>query len=308
MDETAEEKAAREAVEAEEARLKEEREAEEEAQRVADEEAETQRTESGDENSETLLADDEATEDVILIGDEEPPSSEDEAKAPEWVKELRKNQRELAKRNRELEDQLKATQGAEMKPAPLGQKPKLEDFDFDSDKFEAALTKWHDDKRAADDEARKKQEEESQATKAWQAKLAAYNEAKTKLKVRGADEAEAVVKDLLTVTQQGIILQGAEDAALVIVALGKNTKKAKELAAIKDPVKFAFAVAKLETQLKIAPKKVPPKPEERVSGNTSSAGVVDSQLERLRAEAEKTGNYSKVNQYKRDKRLAKRTA
>jgi hypothetical protein len=104
--------------------------------------------------------------------------------------------------------------------------------------------------------------------------------------------------------QQGMIVQGADNAALVVYALGKNPKKAKELASITDPVKFAFAVAKLETQLKISNRKAQTSPERKISGTGRPSGAVDSTLDRLRADAEKTGDYSKVFQYKKQKHKA----
>ena len=89
----------------------------------------------------------------------------------------------------------------------------------------------------------------------------------------------------------------------MIYALGKNPKKAKELAAIADPVKFAFAVAKLEAQLKVTNRKPSPPPPERViSGTGRVSGAVDSTLERLREEAARTGDMSKVVAYRRQKR------
>ena len=112
------------------------------------------------------------------------------------------------------------------------------------------------------------------------------------------------MSDALSVTQQGIIVKGAQNAAVVIYALGKNSTKLKELSSITDPVKFAFAVANLEKDLKVTTRKAPPPPEKTVTGSAPKSGVVDSQLERLRAEAEKTGNYSKVAQYQRQKRKA----
>jgi hypothetical protein len=99
-----------------------------------------------------------------------------------------------------------------------------------------------------------------------------------------------------------VILQGADNPALVVYALGKNPKKAKELSSIADPVKFAFAVAKLEKELKVMPRKSAPAPERVVQTTGPKSGAVDSTLERLRAEAEKTGDYNKVMQYKRQKR------
>jgi hypothetical protein len=239
---------------------------------------------------------------VVTIGEEAPPAEEEHAQAPEWVRELRKSHRELQRKNRELEDSLKA-RTAETKPAvALGVKPKLEDHDYDADKYEEALANWFERKRQVDEQTTKAEAEAKSANEAWQAKLASYGKAKTELKVRDFDDAEAAVQEALSSTQQGIILQGAENPALLIYALGKNPKKAKELASITDPVKYSFAVAKLETQLKVTSRKPAPAPERTVRGTGSVSGTVDSQLERLRAEAEKTGDHTKVIAYKRAKR------
>jgi len=117
--------------------------------------------------------------------------------------------------------------------------------------------------------------------------------------VRDYDEAEHTVMETLNVTQQGVVLQGAENPALVVYALGKNIKRAKELAAITDPVRFAFAVAKLEAQLKVTPRTKPPAPEKPMpSGTAPVSGATDSTLERLREEAARTGDFSKVVKYK----------
>ena len=91
----------------------------------------------------------------------------------------------------------------------------------------------------------------------------------------------------------------SHDPVLVVYALGKNPKKAAELSEIKDPVKFAFAVAKLETQLKVSSRKAATKPEKTVNGSARVSGSVDSTLERLRAEASRTGDFSKLTAYKR---------
>lgn len=240
---------------------------------------------------------------VVTIGEESPPP-EDEKPAPEWVRELRKSHRELTRENRELKEKLTAGSAAETKPAAIGQKPKLEDFDYDAEKFEQELTKWYDRKREVDTAAAKAEEAAKASQAAWQSKLDAYGKAKAELKVKDYDDAEATAQELFNVTQQGIVLQGAENPALVIYALGKNPKKAKELSTITDPVKFAFAVAKLETQLKVTNRKAAPPPEKVPSGTGRTSGAVDSNLERLRAEAEKTGDFTKVIAYKRQKRAA----
>jgi desulfoferrodoxin (superoxide reductase-like protein) len=247
--------------------------------------------------------DEDVDEVVVAIGEEAPPPEEKEH-APEWVRELRKNHRELQRKNRELEDQLKATTTAETKPAILGKKPSLEDFDYDTEKFEQELSKWYDRKRDTDKAAAEAEVAQKEQQKAWQTKLDSYGKLKGELKVKDFEDAEAAVQDTFNVTQQGIVLQGAENSALVIYALGKNPKKAAELATIKDPVKFAFAVAKLETQLKVTNRKAATAPEKTVQGTGRVSGTVDSTLERLRAEAEKTGDMTKVMEYKRQKHKA----
>lgn len=235
-------------------------------------------------------------ETVVTIGDAE-PAPDEESKAPEWVRELRRNHREVVRKNKELEAKLHSLT-AEPKPAELGKKPTLEDCDFDADRFETELTAWHEKKRAHDDAQAQAKKAEETAQSEWQAKLDGYQKSKAELKIKDFAEAEAEAQELFSVTQQGIIIQGADNPALVIYALGKNTKQAKDLSEIKDPVKFTFAVAKLEAQLKVTQRKQAPNPEKVVTGNGRPSGAVDSTLERLEAEAEKTGDRTKIIQFK----------
>jgi hypothetical protein len=244
----------------------------------------------------------EESEDIVVSIGEEPPPPEPEP-APEWVRELRKSHRELQKRNRELEAQVHQT--TETNPVvTLGAKPSLEQHDYDTDKYEASLADWYERKRSVDDQQAQARQAEQQQADAWQQQLQGYADAKSKLKVRDYDDAEEVAQQTFNVVQQGVMIQGAEDPALVIYALGKNPKKAKELAQIDDPVKFAFAVAKLESQLKISNRKAATRPEGKVSATAPIKGAVDSTLERLREEASKTGNMDKVMAYKRAQKQA----
>ena len=258
---------------------------------------------SSDPVAEQEESDDAEEEVVVSIGEEAPPP-EEQAHAPEWVRELRKTNRELQRQNRELQGKLQTTTHTEIKPVVLGTKPKLEDHDYDADKYEEALTNWFERKRQADDVNAKQEAEVMNQQKAWQSKLDGYGKAKAELRVKDFEEAEAVAQELFNVTQQGVMLQGADNPALVVYALGKNPKKAKELSEIKDPVKFAFAVAKLEKDLKVTNRKAAPPPERIVSGTGRVSGAVDSTLERLREEAARTGNMTKVIQYRAQKRAA----
>jgi hypothetical protein len=248
--------------------------------------------------------DEEGDEDdvVIEIAGESPPP-EDDAKAPEWVRDLRKSHREQQRENKQLKDQLaKLSSTVQPKTVELGKKPTIEAADYDSDLYEQQLTDWFDRKKAVEAQQERQEAERRSQQDAWNATLATYGEHRKTLKVKDFEDAETVVQDELSNTQQGMILQGADNPALVVYALGKNPKKAKEIASIKDPVKFAFAVAKLETQLKVTNRKASTKPETAITGKATKSGTVDSNLERLRAQAEKSGDYSKVTAYKRSKR------
>ena len=245
---------------------------------------------------------------VVTIGDETPAEQEPE-RAPEWVRELRKSHRELQRKVREYEE--KAAQITAQTAIPtLGAKPKLEDHDYDTDRYETALEAWYKQRDVVEAAKRQQQQQAEEQQRVWQSKLDNYAKAKAELKVRDYEDAEATVQESLNTVQQGVLLQGADNPALVVYALGKNPKKAKELAAISDPVKFAFAVAKLEAQLKVNPAKRPPAPERTLAGSSAPiSGTTDSTLDRLRAEAERTGDMTKVIRYRqqlREKQAAKR--
>ena len=243
----------------------------------------------------------ETAEFVVQIGDDPEPEPEPTQGAPEWVKELRREARENAKRVKELE---KALAEKAEKPAALGAKPTLATCDYDEDRFATELDAWHERKRAVDDAEAKAKAEQEAGQRAYQERLAGYAQAKAAMPVRDFDDAEAVALDALNVTQQGIILQGCDKPELVIYALGKDATRLKALAAITDPVKYAFAVAKLETQMKLTQRKAPPPPEKVLGGNGSGVSAVDNQLDRLRDEAAKTGDYSKVMAYRNARRAA----
>lgn len=165
--------------------------------------------------------------------------------------------------------------------------------------YEAQVEQWYAKKRQVEDRERAIKAQQEAEHAAWQAKVNNYASSKQAFGVTDYDEAEALVNDTFSIAQQGILLQGSENPVQLIYALGKNPKKAKELAELKDPVQFSFAVAKLETRITVEKKKsTPPPPERRVSGSGSMSGTVDSTLERLRADAAKTGDFTKVVAYK----------
>ncbi len=241
---------------------------------------------------------------IVTIGDEKPPVEDEEEKtAPKWVKDLRKQTKEQAKRIRELEQEAAVKAAPAIKTPELGPKPTLEDSDWDAEDFEVKLTEWHDRKRQVEQEKVKATEQAEAQQKAWQGKLTRYTEAQTNLKARDFADAEESVKGILDETQLAIIVQAAKDPALMVYAIGKNPKKAAELAGLKNYVEFAYALGELSKEMKVTTRKAAPAPEGKVRGGSAPiSGSVDSTLERLRADAEKSGDYSKVSQYRKQQK------
>lgn len=252
---------------------------------------------------------DEGEFDIVLKGETPEKQEEDDfhgQPAPEWlkkeraaIKEIRKKERDRERRIKELEAKLDEYQKPE--PIELGEKPTLEGVGFDTEEFEKQLDEWKEKKFKLEQQERQKRLEEEKAQQAWQEKVSAYEEkkAKTKVRVRGFDDAEENVRDALTPLQHAMIIDGAENPDLLIYHLGTNPKTLKELASLTSPSQFAFKAAKLDAQIEKVPRKPQTSPERKPSGSAPLSGAVNAKLESLRAEAERTGDYTKVNEYKR---------
>lgn len=269
-------------------------------------ESEEQEEEESFEQEEESSEEEEEEDGVIVtIGDEDPPAEEEEEKtAPKWVKDLRKQTKEQAKRIRELEQEAAAKAAPATKVPELGPKPTLEDSDWDAEDFEQKLDAWKERKLKIDQAKADEQKQQEAQQKEWQDRLSFYAKGKVDLKARNFDDAESTVMAMFDQTQQGIIIDVMDNPALMVYALGTNPKAAEKLAAIKKPTKFLRELSRMEDkELKVSKKTAPPAPEGKVSsGSARISGSVDSNLERLRAEAEKTGDYSKVTQYRRQQK------
>jgi len=254
------------------------------------------------ENPDQDPAEDQNGEIIVTIGDEAPPDEED--RAPDWVRDLRKKNRESQRRIRELEEQLTAKAAPAQESVVVGKKPTMEDHDYDAEKYEADMSAWYERKRKADEAAARAENEQKAATAAWQSKLDSYAKAKDDLGAGDIEDAEAALQESFSVTQLGIIIQGAENPALVVLALGKNSAKLAELKAITDPVKFAFAIAKLEDKLKVTKRSAAPAPEKRVSAPSGkpASNALTSEGNRLLEDAQKTGDMTKYRQWSRQQR------
>lgn len=245
-------------------------------------------------------ADEEAV--VVTLEGEEPDATESEAAgAPQWVKDLRKEHRATVRELRELKaEKAAAAQVVQPQTQALGAKPTLAECDYDEEAFTAKLEAWHTRKAEIDARERDARAERERQETEWKAKVEGHQKAAAALRVPDYEEAADVVRGQFSDLQQAILLE-ADNSALLAYAIGKRPAKAKELASISNPVKFAMALAKLETQVKTQPKKTAPPPETRVRASAPVSGTVDSKLAKLMEEADRTGDRTKVAAYHRER-------
>lgn len=249
----------------------------------------------------------EPTEVEITIGDEQPEPEATE-KAPSWVADLRKRNRELAKALREA-------QAAQQQPAaaaqedPIGPKPAMSDadVDFDADKFEAKLLAWNERKRKSEDAKREREQAAQANAEAWRQTLGKYESELKAIKAPGVEDAEEAVKDAFSVVQHGIIIQGAENRAQIVYALGRNPKRLQELAAIKDPVRFAIEIGKVSALMKVTTRKPATAPETGVRGGSPGVTSTATRQDALLKKAQTTGDYTEYFKAQRAARAAKKS-
>lgn len=242
---------------------------------------------------------------VVTIGTEEAPI-DDEFK-PKNGESLPNHLRMVIRqKDKELRELKRAQAQAAQPVAPaipeLPPKPTLESVNFDEDAFVEAVDKWADKKREHDAAKARIAEEQAEQQRAWQAKLTGYEQGKQALALPDFDDAEEAVRGMFNVVQQSVLVKAAADPAKLVYALGRVPAQAKELAKITDPIEFTAAVVRLESKGINVQKRTaaaPPPPERAIRGNSPGASAaLDSQLEKLRAEAERTGDYTKVRQFK----------
>lgn len=233
----------------------------------------------------------------ISFGDEAAPASRGENS--DLVRRLRS---EIRKRDERLSQLEKA------QPAPaaieVGPKPTLESCDYDGDKFESELLAWQERTRKAEEAKTQAQKANQAEQERFQQRLDAYQAGKDTLKAKDFDVAEAAVMAGLSPIQQAVALKAAGEPAKLVYALGRYPQKLAELAALKDPIEFAVAVTKLEGQLKVTQRgRTPPEPDTAPRGSAPLSGNrPDPVLDKLEREAARTGDRTKVVQYKRQQR------
>ncbi|HGY1166560.1 TPA: phage capsid protein [Citrobacter braakii] len=235
--------------------------------------------------TESEQAEEQPDEYSLRIGDEEISLTEEDddhvagQPAPQWVKDLRKNNREKDKELRELRCQLEQVQSRPAEQQPQKQsdvippKPTLESCDYDEAAFEQAVTDWHENKNRVEQSKQKQQRQQQELQERYNERIAKHNERAAKLPVKDYAETEAIVRSELPSLQQSVLIHAADEGSeLIAYALGKNPQLRQRVAAETDPIRAAFLLGQISKQVSLAPKaKKAIKPEPEVRGGGADA-------------------------------------
>lgn len=217
--------------------------------------------------------------------------------------------KKLREELRDRERQLATIRKSEAPKIEVGPKPDLDDFWHEGDPaaaFEKALVEWHDRKlkvETAEADASRAQQareaEEQQRVINYRAKAAA-------LPVKDFDVAEAAVVGALPQMHQSALLAYVDEPARLVYALYKHPQMLDKLAGEPDVIKALKMAWNMERNLKVTTRKKPPTPEAETiqRGSVAMTQTTDREEERLRAQAEKSGDYSALTRYKTSKKKA----
>lgn len=234
--------------------------------------------------TESEQAEEQPDEYSLRIGDEEIQLTEEDddhvdgQPAPQWVKDLRKNNREKDKELRELRRELEQVKS---KPAEVQQpqtdaippKPTMESCDYDEEAFEKAVTDWHESKSRVEQQNQQRQRQQDEYQQNFQKRIDAHKERAAKLPVKDYQEMEEIARRDLTDIQKEILIYAADEGSeLIAYALGKNQQLRQRVAAETDPIRAAFLLGQISKQVSLAPKaKKAIKPEPEVRGGGADA-------------------------------------
>lgn len=238
----------------------------------------------------------------ISFGDAESPTAAAEQESP-VIRKVREAQREADRKRREAEAELKALKAEREKStadtAPeLGPMPGIEEFDYDTEAHKEAVTAWVAKKQARDAVEQRKANEQKERERADQEIVERYKAEANALPVDRTRyaAAEAEIDATFSPVQRAVLLKSTMPAKLVY-ALGNNPDRLEKLSKITDPFAFAMEIGRAETAItstKPVRKAPPPDTPLSVAATGANAG-----LERLYAEAQKSGNYTAYYNAKR---------
>lgn len=182
--------------------------------------------------------------------------------APNWAKQLRQRQKELARENRQLKSQQQQS-AVQYEPEVFNEPfPDLEDDDvgFDSEKLKAKVLNWTEKKAKFESSQSSKKAEFEQMQTRYNERLTDYQSKKVTLQKQfnDYDKAEAAVISEVPQTVQNAILLYADDPSLIVLAAGRNKDVRDKLVKLQnDPVALGVEIGRLNSKVKVSSK---PKP------------------------------------------------
>lgn len=235
--------------------------------------------------TESEQAEEQPEEYSLRVGDEEIPLSEEDddhvdgQPAPQWVKDLRKNNREKDKELRELRRQLEQVQSRPTEQQPQQQtdvippRPTLESCEYDEEAFEQAMTDWHEKKSRAEQQMQQKERQQQEYQQRFQQRVEAHKQRAAKLPVKDYQEMEEIVRAEVPDLHKEILIHCADEGSeLIAYGLGKSQQLRQRVAAETDPIRAAFLLGQISKQVHLAPKpKKAIKPEPEVRGGGADA-------------------------------------
>lgn len=234
---------------------------------------------------------DDSADDVLEFSFDDDGDSSDPFKgqeAPEWVKKVREE-------NRELKRQLKQRESQQFEQQVLREKPTLDDHDYDSDAFEQDYAQWLTEKQQVDAQVHAERQKYQQYHERYKADVDAI-----KAKAPDYDEVELSVVDVLSEQKQGLLQMLVDNPAKVVYALGKNSPAQLDRLSKLDDIQFAKQIVLMEMQMSSKTKsRNQNKPKPKTHELEGAAGGADTRLAKLEAEADRTGDRSKVAAYKK---------
>lgn len=235
--------------------------------------------------TESEQAEEQQEEYSLHVGDEEIALTEEDddhvdgQPAPQWVKDLRKNNREKDKELRELRRQLEQVQSRTAEQQPQQQsdaippKPTLESCEYDEAAFEQAMTDWHEKKSRAEQQMQQKERQQQEYQQRFQQRVEAHKQRAAKLPVKDYQEMEEIVRAEVPDLHKEILIHCADEGSeLIAYGLGKSQQLRQRVAAETDPIRAAFLLGQISKQVHLAPKpKKAIKPEPEVRGGGADA-------------------------------------
>lgn len=194
-----------------------------------------------------------------------------------------------------------AEQSETSRPAAIevGDRPTLEGCDYDEDRLATETDAWIDRKLAA---AQQERDTPRTAEDEARADVERYEASITKLPYADAAEMVGKARAGLTPAQEFMISQACSEPGKLLHALGRHPQKLAELVSVKNPAKFIAKAVTLEANMKSGSnRRQAPQPERIPRGNAAPKSA-DKEEARLEKEADRTGDRTALQAYRRQKR------